>query len=87
MPPTDLEQVKKDIDQIKRDIEDLKTGVNNPHMELDTDIFGLFETVSVAPTTIPKILFDQIKVYKNSTTLRLYVYDANNTAWRFVTLT
>ena len=50
-------------------------------------LFGLFETVSAIPTTIPKTTYDQIKIYVNGATLRLYVYDAVNDLWRYTTLT
>lgn len=51
------------------------------------DVFGLFETVSAAPTGIPKTWFDQIKIYTNGATLRLYWYDATNATWHYVTAT
>lgn len=50
-------------------------------------LFGLFETVSVAPTTIPKTTYDQIKIYVNSTTYRLYWYDSVGSVWHYVTAT
>ena len=51
------------------------------------DIYGLFQTVSVAPTGIPHSIYDQIKIYVNSTTYRLYVYDFTNNVWHYATLT
>jgi hypothetical protein len=48
-------------------------------------LFGLFETVSVAPTTIPKTTYDQIKIYVNGATLRLYWYDSVANLWHYVT--
>lgn len=78
---------KREFEQLKRDLEDLKRNIDNPHIELDTDLFGLFQTVSVAPTTVPKIAYDQIQIYKNGATLRLYVYDAANQGWRYTALT
>lgn len=56
-------------------------------VNLNTDIIGLFETVSVAPTLVPAGPYDQVKIYSNSGTFRLYVYDAVGNAWYFASLT
>lgn len=50
-------------------------------------IFGSFETVSVAPTTIPRTTCDQFKIYVNGATLRFYMYDTVAGLWHYVTLT
>lgn len=57
------------------------TGVN-----LD-DLVGLFETVSDVPTNVPKSIYDQIKIYVNGVTYRLYCYDGVGQTWRYVALT
>jgi len=49
------------------------------------NLFGLFETVSVAPTTTPKTTWDGIKIYTNGATYRLYWYDSVAGAWRYAT--
>lgn len=49
------------------------------------DMFGLFETVSSVPTTTPKTTYDQIKIYSNGVTYRLYWYDSVAGAWRYAT--
>ena len=54
-------------------------------VDLLVDITGLFDTVSSAPTQAPANIFDQIKIYKNGTTYRLYWYDAVNNQWRYAT--
>lgn len=59
----------------------------NGLVNFNTDIEGLFETVSVVPTLIPKSPYDQVKFYSNSTTYRLYIYDSVNNVWRYATLT
>lgn len=51
------------------------------------DLYGLIRTVSAAPTHTPRKISEQIILYKNSTTYRLYIYDADNGAWRYVALT
>lgn len=61
--------------------------MQNTRLNLNTDIIGLFETVSAVPTGVPTGPWQQIKFYSNSTTYRLYMYDATNNVWRYATLT
>lgn len=56
-------------------------------INFNTDIQGLFETVSAAPTNIPKSPYDQVKIYVNGATYRLYWYDGVGHAWHYVTAT
>lgn len=44
---------------------------------------GFFEIVSTAPTHRPKNMFEQIKLYVNGATYRIYFYDYKARAWRF----
>lgn len=53
----------------------------------NTGLIGLFETVSVVPTGTPLSPYDQVKIYVNSTTYRLYVYDSVGHVWHYATLT
>lgn len=79
-----------EFEQMKQDIADLKRADQFPHIEIDTDLFGVIDTVSAVPTTatnIPKTFFDQMKLYRSGTTFTLYLYDVVNKAWRSVTLT
>lgn len=62
-------------------------GTGSVRINLSTDILGLFETVSVAPTGTPRDLYDQVKIYVNSTTYRLYWYDSSGHVWHYVTAT
>lgn len=85
--PSDFQQ---QFDQMKRDIEDLKRVNETAHIEIDTDLFGVLDTLAVDPSTIiktPMTFFDQVKLYRSGSTFRLYIYDVVNKAWRFVTLT
>lgn len=59
----------------------------NKLINFNTDIEGLFETVSVAPTAVPKSPYDQIKIYVNGATLRFYWYDNTAHVWHYVTAT
>ena len=63
----------------------------NKPFEID-DYIRLFEmlrvvkrSVSVVPTRAPQNFLEQIVIYKNGVTLRLYVWVDN--AWRYVALT
>lgn len=62
-------------------------GADAQAVGLNIGISGLFEVVSAPPTNVPKSPFDQVKIYINSTTYRLYVYDYTNTTWHYVALT
>jgi hypothetical protein len=64
-------------------IEDDIRALQTKRVNLNTDIIGLFEVVSVVPTGTPRDLYDQIKIYSNSTTYRLYWYDSTSAAWRY----
>lgn len=48
---------------------------------------GVIQTVSTAPTHIPKKFSEQILIYRSGATIRLYVYDTVNNAWRYTALT
>ena len=52
----------------------------NRRVNLNTDIVGLFETVSATPTLIPTSPYEQIKIYLNGGTAKIYWHDG--TAWR-----
>lgn len=61
-------------------------GTNSAKLQF-WDLLGFIETVTTAPTHMPVDIFDQIKLYQNATTYRLYIYDTLNNAWRYVALT
>ncbi|MCK9371052.1 hypothetical protein M0R04_14165 [Candidatus Dojkabacteria bacterium] len=61
-------------------------------VKLETPVFldksiGVFETVTAAPTGTPTNMINQIKIYTNGSTYRLYWYDAKNNVWHYVTAT
>lgn len=56
-------------------------------VNFNTDIIGLLQTVSVAPTQVPNSPYQQIQIYVSGTTYRLYVYDAKGGVWHYATLT
>lgn len=49
------------------------------------DLGGFIEVVPAAPTHIPKNFFDQIKIFIDAGTPKLYVYDYVNNTWRVFT--
>lgn len=68
-------------------LEERVSGLESKRLNLNTDIIGLFETVSLVPVGIPTGPWQQIKIYVNGATLRLYWYDGNANVWHYVTAT
>lgn len=82
--PTDglTQEVRDYID--RKIIEHQHNGVDASRTDLDA-LQGLFETVSSVPTGIPNDVFDQIKIYKNGATYRLYWFEGAANTWRYAT--
>lgn len=83
---------QEQIDALSKKIDDLirshtHDGSGAARINLNTDILGLFETVSSVPSGTPRDVYDQVKIYVNSTTYRLYWYDATGHVWHYVTAT
>lgn len=76
-----------DLNELKRRLDTLEQRMNNEPTQIETDVFGMFEVVSAAPTGVPHTVYDQVKIYTNSTTYRLYWYDWVGRAWHYVTAT
>lgn len=51
------------------------------------DVFGMFQTVTTAPTLTPRNFIEQVKIYSSGGTFRIYIYDTVSNAWKFSTLT
>lgn len=54
------------------------------------DLLGFIESVDAVPTIVPKNLFDQVKLYSNAGTRRIYFYVMDSVgvgAWRYAALT
>jgi hypothetical protein len=71
---------------------DLENKVEYPNTNLSkqprgNDIYGMFQTVSAVPTKEPVNWFNQIQIYVNGATHRLYVYDIISHSWKYSTLT
>lgn len=82
----------QDISQDERKIRTTAhehNGLDAPPVNL-SDLIGLIEVVSSVPTKIPKAIFDQVKLYSNGGTRRVYFYvtdSAGSGAWRYAALT
>lgn len=80
------------IDQLRQDMEQefrnhIHSGLNSTRINLNTDLIGLFEVVTAAPTITPKSPYDQIKIAVIAGTSYIYVYDQLNHAWKRVVIT
>ena len=51
------------------------------------DLFGMFGVSDTAPTGTPRKISEQVVIYKNGGTKRLYWYDPTNGVWSYVTAT
>ncbi len=66
-------------------------GANSEQINFSS-LAGIVPTVSVIPSVStnsirPKTVSDQLRIYISGPTMRLYIYDALNDAWRYVALT
>lgn len=67
--------------EVKYHEESLKTD------PINIKVMGMFKTVSVIPTKEPVNWANQIQIYVNGGTLRLYWYDTVAHVWHYVTAT
>lgn len=89
---SDQPSVQAQIDSLKAQLDEMirdhaHNGLDSQLIDFDTSINGLFETVSAAPTLLPKSPYDQVKIYVNGATYRLYWYDQAGNVWHYVTAT
>lgn len=69
--------------ELKNEIIEIDSSVTPaPDVKLRS-ITGMFQTVSAAPTTAPTSFQNQIQIYKNGATKRLYWYDQTNNEWSY----
>ncbi len=88
-----------DLNDLARQVNELSVRIDNKihqhihdggdakRINLNTDILGIFDTVSVIPTATPSSFYEQIKIYTNGTTYRFYWFDVKNNIWHYVTAT
>jgi hypothetical protein len=75
-------QQDSQISYLQQSVQDIQTK----RVNFSTDIIGLVETLTAAPTNIPTAPFEQIKLAVITGTTYLYVYDATNHVWKRVAL-
>lgn len=85
-PEKDPRSLQNQIDELSRRLDDFirlheHNGVDATRVNLD-DLMGLFETVDVVPTAIPKSIYDQVKMYDAGDYQILFWYDVTAQAWR-----
>lgn len=87
--------MEQEIQMLKKRIDDLETQLltsrENKYIDLD-NIEGMIDTFYDSTPdritdSIPTNVNEQIKLYTNGATKRLYIYDLINNAWRYVNLT
>lgn len=59
-------------------------NIDEDEVQKIEDIEGYFKTIDSVPSHTPSSFFDQIIIYKNGTTRRLYWYDVDNSEWVYV---
>ena len=74
--------LQQQVDGLSGQLQDLirnhqHDGGNAQRINFNTDIIGLYETVTATPSGIPKSPYDQVKIYNGS----LWIYDAVNNVW------
>lgn len=75
------------IEAIERKLVEQKhNGVDGLEVSV-RDLVDMFEVVSAAPSSAPKRVGDQVKIYTNGATFRLYWYDQSAAVWHYVTAT
>lgn len=85
-----MDNTEQKIIDLEKRINDLESmmgfhnhgGTRDQRIQFD-DLQGTLEIVSAVPTYTPKDIQQQIVIYKNSTTYRLYWHDG--VAWRYAT--
>jgi hypothetical protein len=75
------------IDSLRREMDEkfrnhIHSGLMATRINLSTDLIGLFEVVTVAPTLIPKSPYDQLKIANLSGTWYIYLYDQVGHVWK-----
>lgn len=84
--------MQEQIDRLQKQIDEIKQGninqigVQNDYVNIK-NINDFIEVVSVIPTHTPQNFYEQIKIYINGATYRIYVYNNIQNSWRYAILT
>lgn len=72
--------------QMVQDLQIELDALKVKRINFNTDIIGLYESVTVAPTLKPTSPYEQIKIATISGTTYLYAYDVGSLTWKRVTI-
>lgn len=86
MEENKIEEIERRLAALEEDKTVSKYDNNFDYVDIQ-NITGFVQVVAVVPAGFPKSFFDQMKIYINGGTLRLYVFDYANNTWRYATLT
>ena len=78
----DLTELVSQVQLLKQQLDILSSR----RVSLETDVIGMFETVTTAPTSVPVSPYNQFKVAVIAGTTYLYVFDNTNKAWKRVVI-
>lgn len=84
-----IANVTPDTSVLVQQIQDLSRRIEameNKRINLNTDIIGLFETLTVAPTITPTSPFEQIKLVVIAGTYYIYMYNTSSKTWKRVVI-
>lgn len=81
-----IQQLEKRIQQLEEKSRLPDYDTYSTYLPIE-NITNFLRLVSAAPTNVPRTLNEQVVIYINSGTYRLYLYDFTNNAWRYVALT
>lgn len=70
-----------------KEIEFDEQSFQQDNLQKIENLWGIIKTVSVAPTHVPRKLDEQVLIYTNGATYRLYWYDMTNNVWHYITAT
>ncbi len=87
MEDENIQQLRDDFEKFKLDTQQ---GLTRVDYSIDLrNVQNFIEVVSAIPTHTPSNAYDQIKLYVNGATLRLYLcdYKVNPVVWHYITLT
>lgn len=75
------------MNEFEHKIDEIDSSVKEVPKNKLSSIWGMFTIVDTIPTSIPTNFENQIKIYINGATKRLYIYETINNVWVYTTLT
>lgn len=80
-----LKKIEDDIAALRQE-KTISNFTNDIYMTIK-NLQDFIEVVNTVPSYTPKNFYDQIKIYVNAGTYRLYVYNYKNNVWNYVIMT